>query len=98
MRNVGTLTKWNANRGFGFILPNQTTVEVFVHITAFPRDGVRPTVGETLTFETALNKGKLCAVKIQRPSQQRTGRRWIKTMIAVVLIGIAGYIAYSYFG
>jgi cold shock CspA family protein len=98
MRNIGTLSKWNNNRGFGFILSNQTNDEVFVHITAFPRDGVRPTIGETLTFETALNKGKLCAVNIKRPSEQKSDRKWAKFIIAAVLIGVAGYFIYSYLG
>lgn len=41
MRIHGTLTKWNDERGFGFI--SQGSREIFVHISAFPRDGVRPT-------------------------------------------------------
>jgi cold shock CspA family protein len=51
MRIEGTLTKWNDDRGFGFITPTQGGAEVFVHISAFPRDGRRPAVGEPLTFE-----------------------------------------------
>lgn len=51
MRTEGTLTKWNDDRGFGFIAPTQSGPEVFVHVSAFPKDGRRPTVGERLTFE-----------------------------------------------
>jgi cold shock CspA family protein len=51
MRIEGTLTKWNDDRGFGFITPTQGGLEVFVHVSAFPRDGRRPTIGEQLTFE-----------------------------------------------
>lgn len=109
MRNIGTLSKWNDNRGFGFILPNQTDVEIFVHITAFPRDGIRPTIGETLSFETALNKGKLCAVKVQRPTGRQnrsqkgnetnngrtSGYFWSLLLIALTVLAAAAYYGYS---
>lgn len=51
MRIEGTLTKWNDDRGFGFITPTNGGPEVFVHISVFPKDGRRPTIGERLTFE-----------------------------------------------
>ena len=34
MRIEGTLTKWNDDRGFGFITPTQGEPEVFAHISA----------------------------------------------------------------
>lgn len=55
MRIEGTLTKWNDGRGFGFISPDQGGSEIFVHISAFPKDGRRPTVGERLTFEVEVD-------------------------------------------
>ena len=51
MRIEGTLSKWNDDRGFGFITPTQGGQEIFVHISTFPKDGIRPTLGEKLTFE-----------------------------------------------
>lgn len=57
MRIDGTLAKWNDDRGFGFIAPTQGGPEVFVHISAFPRDGQRPRIGERLTFEVEIDKG-----------------------------------------
>ncbi|MGB9130290.1 MAG: cold shock domain-containing protein [Thiobacillus sp.] len=56
MRIEGSLTKWNDDRGFGFITPTQGGPEVFAHITAFPRDGQRPRLGERLTFEIGTGK------------------------------------------
>jgi cold shock CspA family protein len=38
-------------RGFGFIVLPQSQEEIFVHISAFPSDGVRPGVGEKISFE-----------------------------------------------
>ncbi|UXH79152.1 excalibur calcium-binding domain-containing protein [Roseateles amylovorans] len=53
---TGTLQRWDDARGFGFIAPTHGGRELFVHISAFPRDGSRPTVGETLSY--ALGRGK----------------------------------------
>lgn len=82
MHIKGTLSKWNDDRGFGFISPIQGGQDVFVHISAFPKDGIQPTLGETLIFEIETDtRGKkrarnlLCpkrpAVNYQ-PSSRRT--------------------------
>lgn len=112
MRIIGTLSKWNDDRGFGFITPNQIGDEVFVHISAFPGNVNRPTVGETISFEVAQVDGKTRAVKIQRPSGlrkresqsvERSSRKHksstslIQTMIALALIALAGYFGYIHF-
>lgn len=66
MRFEGTLAQWNDDRGFGFIQPTQGGQELFAHISAFPRDGQRPQLHESLSFEVALGQGgKKQAVAIQ---------------------------------
>ena len=66
-RHEGTLKKWNAERGFGFILAHDDGHDIFVHATAFPDDGYLPTVGEVLTFEIEPDRsGKRSAVRVQR--------------------------------
>jgi cold shock CspA family protein len=68
MRTHGTLVKWNEERGFGFIAVGQAGAEAFVHVSAFPRDGVRPQVGEMVSFELVPGDGgKRKAIKVQRP-------------------------------
>jgi cold shock CspA family protein len=70
MRIDGTLTKWNDDRGFGFITPTQGGPEVFAHVSAFPRDGQRPRIGERLTFEIGTGKdGKQQARNILCPTR-----------------------------
>jgi cold shock CspA family protein len=70
MRIDGTLTKWNDDRGFGFITPNQGGTEVFAHISAFPRDGQRPQIGERVTFEIGTGKdGKQQAKNVVCPTR-----------------------------
>ena len=51
MRIEGSLSKWDDDRGFGFATTPQGASEIFVHISAFPRDELRPRIGERLSFE-----------------------------------------------
>ena len=64
----GTLKKWNAERGFGFVVAEPGDQELFVHVSAFPRDGRTPAVGERLTLEMERDKeGRKRAVRVRRP-------------------------------
>jgi len=82
MRYQGKLTKWKAERGFGFIEVNGGGHEIFVHISAFPRDGVVPFEGEALVFEIEPDRdGKKQAVRVRRPSTQ-PGRLTAPTPLA----------------
>jgi cold shock CspA family protein len=74
MRYQGRLKKWNAERGYGFIVASDSGQDIFVHITAFPRDGRMPMQGDELIFEVEPDgKGKkytatCCASGILRKS------------------------------
>lgn len=109
MPQTGTLRSWNDDRGFGFIAPRDGGRELFVHISAFPRDGSRPAVGETLTFEPGPGKeGKPQAIRVYRqalgrPAQyprsrthqaKRRGPTTATKLITVVLF--AALAAYGY--
>lgn len=68
----GQLKKWNADRGFGFVVAEHGDQEIFVHVSAFARDGRVPTVGESLSFEIELDKdGRKRAVHVRRPGAER---------------------------
>ena len=73
MRIEGTLAKWNDAREFGFITYQHGTHNIFVHISAFPRGGQRPQLGEPLSFEIDPS-GKIRAVNVSRPSTGNTVR------------------------
>ncbi len=68
MRFEGTLKRWNDEKGFGFIAPAQGGQELFVHVSAFPRDGRRPAESEPISFEVETRPdGKKQAVRVERP-------------------------------
>jgi len=74
MRIGGILSQWNDERGFGFITPARGGPDVFVHISEFPRDGMRPQLGEKLTFEVETDgKGKERAVRLECPQRPNAG-------------------------
>jgi len=73
MRSNGTLAKWNDDRGFGFITLDEGGDEIFIHISAFPKDGTRPRIGESLSFEIQSDgKGRKQARHVFCP--ERTSR------------------------
>ncbi len=49
MQYKGTLTRWDDEKGFGFITPTSGGRPVFVHVSALPR-GRRPKINETLSY------------------------------------------------
>lgn len=70
MRIEGTLAKWNDDRGFRFITPTQGGPEVFVHVSAFPKRGGRPAIGQQVTFEIEVTgAGKKQATKVLYPDR-----------------------------
>jgi cold shock CspA family protein len=108
---TGTLRSWNDDRGFGFIAPTQGGPEVFVHASAFPQDGSRPTIGEKLTYEIERGRdGKPQATKIIRLavgdrrssllkhaawSSPKTS--WIGSVALLGLVVAAGAYGYNHF-
>jgi len=77
----GKLRKWDDDRGFGFIKPNDNTRTVFIHISALKGMPRRPVVGDTITYEIVEEtNGKIRAVHasiegIAIQNQQRTSQR-----------------------
>lgn len=59
--------KWfNFTKGFGFIQPEAGGSDVFVHISALERAGIRSlNEGQRVSFELENNKGKISAINLQ---------------------------------
>jgi cold shock CspA family protein len=75
VRTHGTVLTWDAGRGFGFIAPAQGEERLFVHVSAFPRGGVAPQVGELVSFEVEVAPdGRKRAVRVMRTEAMRSAR------------------------
>jgi len=75
MRIQGKITRWNADKGYGFITPSTGPKEVFVHINAFTAGAEPPKIGEVVSFVLSTDqRGRPRAVDVARPGQQPPSR------------------------
>ena len=68
---IGVVKWFNANKGFGFIQPEDGGQDVFVHISAVERAGISPLVeGQKVGFELLVDgrSGKYSAEQLQLQS------------------------------
>ena len=66
--NKGTVKWFNAQKGFGFIQPDQGGADIFVHISAVERSGLNGlNEGQTVSFEIVADRrtGKSAADRLQ---------------------------------
>jgi cold shock protein len=66
--NTGTVKFFNSTKGFGFIAPDNGGGDVFVHISAVERAGMRTIVeGQKLSFDIVKDNrnGKSAAENLQ---------------------------------
>lgn len=65
---IGTVKFFNSTKGFGFIAPDAGGDDVFVHISAVERAGMRTLVeGQKVSFDAVMDsrKGKTAADNLQ---------------------------------
>jgi CspA family cold shock protein len=59
---IGTVKFFNTNKGFGFIQPDAGGPDVFVHITAVERAGMRSlSEGQKVSYDVVTERGKTAA-------------------------------------
>ena len=62
----GTVKWFNFSKGYGFIGREDGESDVFVHISAIERSGLKSlSEGQKVSYETAENKGKISAANIK---------------------------------
>lgn len=63
---TGTVKWFNSQKGFGFIVPDDGGKDVFVHISAVERSGMRTlNEGQRVSYELQTEKGKTAAVNLK---------------------------------
>ena len=62
----GTVKWFNAQKGFGFIQPDEGGKDVFVHITALQAVGLHDLrEGQRVSFEVTTERGRSAAAKLR---------------------------------
>ncbi len=63
---IGSVKWFNAQKGFGFIQPDDGSRDVFVHISAVEQAGLSNLVeGQKLSFELVTERGKTAAANLR---------------------------------
>jgi CspA family cold shock protein len=63
---TGTVKFFNTQKGFGFITPTDGSKDVFVHISAVERAGMRTlNEGQRVSYEVVTERGKQAASNLQ---------------------------------
>jgi len=63
---AGTVKWFNADKGFGFIQPQDGSKDVFVHITALQAAGISTlNDGQTVTYDVVAERGKQAAANLK---------------------------------
>lgn len=63
---TGTVKWFNAEKGYGFIMPSDGGRDVFVHITAVQAAGLRSlTENQKVTYEVTMERGKAAATNLR---------------------------------
>ena len=63
---TGTVKFFNTTKGYGFIQPDDGSRDVFVHVSAVERAGMRGLVeGQKVSFDVVTERGKQAAANLQ---------------------------------
>ncbi len=61
--NKGKLVRWNEEKGYGFIKPDNGNADIFIHISALREMSRLPVVGDIIYYQTGFDdNGKIRAI------------------------------------
>ena len=64
--SIGTVKWFNAQKGFGFIQPDDASKDVFVHVSAVQQAGMTTlSEGQKVSFEVQQDRGKAAACNLK---------------------------------
>jgi CspA family cold shock protein len=64
---IGTVKFFNTTKGYGFIAPDNGGPDVFVHVTAVEKAGLRSlTEGQKISYDVVSERGKTAAANLAK--------------------------------
>jgi len=99
MRYQGKITSWKDDKGYGFVVQNGASEQVFIHIKSFSNRHRRPVSDEIVTYEINIDaQGRKRAENVEYVSNPlfkagaTTGGSFpMKKLIVIILIVVAGW-------
>jgi cold shock CspA family protein len=103
MRYQGRISNWKDDKGYGFVVQNGASEQVFIHIKSFSNRQRRPAGDEIVTYEIITDaNGRKRAENVEfvsnrtsNPSAAKGGTFPMKKLIVIILISIVGWQAYG---
>ncbi|MBI5550860.1 MAG: cold shock and DUF1294 domain-containing protein [Desulfobacterales bacterium] len=92
----GTISKWEEDKGFGFITPKSGGKTIFFHINDYSRFHKRPLIGlEVQYFASSDNKGRKCAIDVCPLKGHKNNRRAVfQKVFSTILLCVFACILY----
>ncbi|MBF0646788.1 DUF1294 domain-containing protein [Desulfuromonas acetoxidans] len=100
MRKRGTITSWNKDKGYGFILPNSGSKQIFVHIKDFSNRHRQPEVEQLVNYSESVDRqGRPCAINATRVGDgtEKIGSKKAAKLPITIAILFLGVVAASVF-
>jgi cold shock protein len=101
----GVLKTWKADKGFGFIKPDNGGQDIFIHISSLKGVGRRPVRGDVIYYQIAKdNQGKYKAVNAAIEGMEARGKKkgdavkiniWLVAIISALVLAGAAVFFYS---
>jgi uncharacterized membrane protein YsdA (DUF1294 family)/cold shock CspA family protein len=90
MRHQGKITNWKDEQGFGFITPNGSGNQVFVHIKSFENRQRRPVGNEIVTYELKTDeKGRAQAESVAFGGESKSSATASRRSNFPIILGVA---------
>ena len=106
MRFQGKIKKWDFERAFGFISPNGSGENVFVHVSTFNSRNQKPQIGALVTYEIKLDiKNRKQAINVKFVNEKKSHRKntnnisvmnFVKIVIIIVVFAYLFFELYKY--
>ena len=95
----GTISNWNDEKGFGFIIPKSGGKAIFAHINDYSRKHKPPIKGLDVNYFISTDlKGRTCAVEVRPINGHKNNSRELKqkALSVVLFISFASILFYLF--